>query len=614
MTHVCDGGDRSCTGCAAVARRHHAVYAAMTRDDRLDDITRARIWSRVEERLDAEALRPAAWRSLGARRRAATGIAVATAVAAAAGAAVVLRDRAPAPRALTAAADTTLTAPLGPYTRAALVGPARLELVGPPGEATVVRLHAGALLADFDNGPGRSLRVETRVAAVDVVGTLFAVEVRATGTCTSVAHGKVAVTTPAGVTFVGGGERYCTGDGGGPGPIEDAVRDALAHHQPVLAARAPVASPAELPATTMGAVATRAKQSTIARSSVTAATPPGAVMADPAEAPEAPVAPAPALADPAAAPGAPALAPAAPAAPVAPTPAPAPAPAPLTTTTTATTRPAVLPATSAAATPVALPATSAAARPAALPATSAAAPAASVDAPAAAAPAALPATSAAAAPAASVDAPARAPERSIAAAPASVEAGPRAPWPVSAAEPPPSPGPTTAPPAPTVPPPPPRTAEALYRTAEMALAARDLAAADRALERLLAEFPGAALVDQALYERARIAYHQRAWSAARRQLDRLAALPRSPLAEPGHYLACRIAVEARDAEAEQCLLDYRRAHPRSPHDRDVLGLLVQLAHARGGCEAAAPLLAELTRDAPRSGLAASWRAHCPGVR
>ena len=93
------------------------------------------------------------------------------------------------------------------------------------------------------------------------------------------------------------------------------------------------------------------------------------------------------------------------------------------------------------------------------------------------------------------------------------------------------------------------TADGLYSTAEAALATGDLAAADRALGRLLVAFPGSPLADQALYERARIAYQQRAWATARRHLDKLAALPRSTLAEPGNYLACRIAVETRDGGA-----------------------------------------------------------------
>jgi outer membrane protein assembly factor BamD (BamD/ComL family) len=155
------------------------------------------------------------------------------------------------------------------------------------------------------------------------------------------------------------------------------------------------------------------------------------------------------------------------------------------------------------------------------------------------------------------------------------------------------------------------TVDELYHAAETALTRRDTAAADRAFDRLIAEYPASPLAEQALYERARIAHQGRAWGAARRHLDRLLALPNARLAEPARYLVCRIAVEARDAEAANCLIEYRKAYPRSPHDRDVLGFLVQLDHATGGCAAARARIAELVRTHPRSGLATAWRTRCP---
>jgi outer membrane protein assembly factor BamD (BamD/ComL family) len=158
------------------------------------------------------------------------------------------------------------------------------------------------------------------------------------------------------------------------------------------------------------------------------------------------------------------------------------------------------------------------------------------------------------------------------------------------------------------------TPDELYRTAEAALVARDRAAADRVLATLIAEYPGSRLVDQALYERARIAYQQRAWPAARSHLAGLAAVPNTPLAEPGHYLRCRIAVEARDASAAACLADYRAAFPRSTHDLDALALLAQLAHQAAGCAGAAKLVDELAQNYPRTKLAAAWRARCPEAR
>jgi uncharacterized protein HemY len=160
----------------------------------------------------------------------------------------------------------------------------------------------------------------------------------------------------------------------------------------------------------------------------------------------------------------------------------------------------------------------------------------------------------------------------------------------------------------------PRTAAELYREAEAALARRDVTAADRALARLLADEPRSPLADQALYERARIAYQRHAWGEARRHLDSLAAIASTPLAEPGRYLACRIAVEARDADATRCLADYRAAYPRSAHDLDVLGLLVQLVHGDAGCAGARPLVDELTRMYPATALARGWRSRCPEAK
>src|SRR6185295_12498989 len=71
---------------------------------------------------------------------------------------------------------------------------------------------------------------------VEVVGTLFAIEVRGAETCTSVAHGQVRVTGAGGQVLVAGGERYCTG--GAVHPIASEMRDALEHHQAAITARA----------------------------------------------------------------------------------------------------------------------------------------------------------------------------------------------------------------------------------------------------------------------------------------------------------------------------------------------------------------------------------------
>jgi TolA-binding protein len=470
VSHVCDGRDAACASCKAIARRLDTVRSAMTLDDELDDIKRARIWTQLEDRLAEPA-------PLRRPRRA---IAIAVAAAAVVAAVVAVLPRRDALHTLTVPVDTVVASQLGAHTAASIVGPAELEILPGAGEVTAVRLDRGTLLAEFDGGAGRSLRVETREAVVEVVGTLFAVEVRGGSTCTSVVHGRVRVTAASGVVYVAAGERHCTGEP--VRPIREDMRTALTRHgsrdRAVTERKTAVAAPA--PAIEAAAPAAAAPAPPPA---VAAPAPPAA----PSRAREAPRLPR--LDDPPAAP---------------------------------------------------------AARPA-----------------------------------------------EISAAPPSVP-------------------PHAEPIAPAAPPKP--TPDELYRTAEAALAAHDAVAADRALAALVTEHPGSTLVDQALYERARIAYQQHAWLAARRHLAQLATMTSASFAEPGHYLRCRIAVETSEATAATCLADYRAAFPRSPHDLDALGLLVRLAHARGGCGGAESLIDELAQSYPRTTLAAAWRARCPEPR
>src|SRR5262245_10052658 len=120
------------------------VRRAMTFDDQLDDVTRARIWTRLATRLGQPQRRAPRWP-----------IAFAVgAIAAAASVALVLRGRIEShggveQLALTAPAHATVSARLGPHTQAALVGPAHLAVVGDAGDRTTVRLDAGTLYARF---------------------------------------------------------------------------------------------------------------------------------------------------------------------------------------------------------------------------------------------------------------------------------------------------------------------------------------------------------------------------------------------------------------------------------------------------------------------------------
>ncbi|MCE9578247.1 MAG: FecR family protein [Deltaproteobacteria bacterium] len=500
MSHTCDRGDDACRACAAEKAQHALLRAAMTSGDRLDDITRVRIWSKLETRLAAP--------PIAKPRRNRAVVLGGGALAAAAAIAIVLVQRG-GDEVLEAPAGAVLTTAIGPHARASLVGPARVEVVGTAADATTVRLRAGAMYAEFEGGAGRSLRIEAPGATVEVVGTLFAIEIRDAGTCVSVAHGRVRVTTATGVIAVGGGESMCTDGDHRVAAIAPATRAALARQAVVLGDREAIAR--------VDGVATSA----------------GTV--EPSVPPSAPVVPV-----------APAIAPA----PVAPAPV---APTVITPPVIAPPPPMVAPAPR--------PAPARPERPAVT--------------------------------AARVDRAPVAAEAEIA-PPAAPVAAP----PVS--------DPASPPAAATVA----RTAADLYRVAENALAAREIGAADRALARLLDEFPTARETELALYERARIAYQRRAWADARRQLDRLAQIPHASLAEPGQYLACRVAVMSGDEGAARCLTAYRAAYPTSPHRTEALALLIQLTHAAHGCAGARALIDELVAIAPTGTLAIGWQARC----
>jgi outer membrane protein assembly factor BamD (BamD/ComL family) len=155
-----------------------------------------------------------------------------------------------------------------------------------------------------------------------------------------------------------------------------------------------------------------------------------------------------------------------------------------------------------------------------------------------------------------------------------------------------------------------RADEALFREAESDFA-RELAAAG-ALAKLLAEMPESPLVDQAIYERAWIAYKKHAWDDARVHLAALRALSPTPLAEQGRYLECRIAVETQQPDATACLERFRVIYPQSAHDLEVMGLLVELRAAAGGCAAARGMIDELVLRHEGSAPARAWAQRCPG--
>jgi len=144
------------------------------------------------------------------------------------------------------------------------------------------------------------------------------------------------------------------------------------------------------------------------------------------------------------------------------------------------------------------------------------------------------------------------------------------------------------------------------------MASGDLATADALLADLTADHPADPLLDEARYERARLALRRHDPTAALAHLDALlASRPTSPLAAAAAFLACRIAVTAATADAGARVGAFLDRYPSSPHRREALDLMARLQHRAGGCAAAAPWIASLGRTAPGWSETAAWRRACP---
>lgn len=355
---------------------------AATVDDRLDEVRRARMWGELSRRLDAA--------GPGRRRR---GVIVAAVLAAAIAAAVLLAVGARAlwgggqgggalsraTQVLEVPASATARAQLG-AAAVTLHGPARMQVERADRVVEVV-LEAGAVSGEYDGAKGGRMRVRTPHAIVEVVGTLFDVEVEDGATCVAVAHGKVRVRAGRVVRLVGDGESWCT-DAGEVRAVLPAAEERM-----------------------------RAVGVTV-------------VHAEPKSEPE-------------------------------PQPQPEPEPQPQPPP-----------------------------QPPRLPA----------------------------------------PE---------VDAG-------AVTEPEPEPEVVSPPDV------------ALYEEAERALRLGDTALADELLARLVVNHGSSELVDDAIFERARLAYARGAWAAARASLDQLLAMPSTPLREPARAMLCRIAERTGDRDAKRC--------------------------------------------------------------
>ena len=142
------------------------------------------------------------------------------------------------------------------------------------------------------------------------------------------------------------------------------------------------------------------------------------------------------------------------------------------------------------------------------------------------------------------------------------------------------------------------------------MARGDGSAADRDLAKLVTDTPTSQLLDEALYDRARLAFDRHDWPTARAALDELAIRPTSPLREPGMYLRCRIDLAADPTNAARCFAAYRDAFPRGPHDLDAGLQLVALTFKDGGCDAVRASIDELAAAYPGTHSVEAWQDRC----
>lgn len=227
-----------------VCRRHQRTWSlvrqsALAANDVLDDLMRARVLGRVQARLGAQAAREG-----GPERRIrprhtrvawSLGFAAATILAFVLGtrlrrleppmavAPLVLEPYALHPPAepgstvprkgldrLELPAHASMRARLGAAADLTLLGP--LELTVRDGEKQRVELDLarGTVLGDFDGSGGRRLRISTRDATIDIVGTRFMVDALAARTRVAVAHGLVRVESKGRLRMVGTGLAWST--------------------------------------------------------------------------------------------------------------------------------------------------------------------------------------------------------------------------------------------------------------------------------------------------------------------------------------------------------------------------------------------------------------------
>jgi TolA-binding protein len=258
-----------CATCLARARAQAAIRASiLDANDVLDDATRARVRARLLASPDLQTrstspgtrgiLRPilgtlalaaavALIVSAGIRgKRAAPSVAsspLASLVAlepydATANGAI---PRGPLDR-LELPARSSVRARLGEIAELVLGGPLALVVRDAAHARVELELSRGTLVGDFDGTRGRSLRIATADATIDIVGTRFLVEASPARTRVSVDHGRVRVESRGRVQTLAAGRSWAT-DSPAPEPSDARVAEIFAR-----AARGDLAAPDAGPA------------------------------------------------------------------------------------------------------------------------------------------------------------------------------------------------------------------------------------------------------------------------------------------------------------------------------------------------------------------------------
>jgi len=158
------------------------------------------------------------------------------------------------------------------------------------------------------------------------------------------------------------------------------------------------------------------------------------------------------------------------------------------------------------------------------------------------------------------------------------------------------------------------TVATLYKEAERALRRGDDAAGKERLVSLVRAFPGDVMADAARFELALLAKKDGDAAAAMAQIREILGHDASgPFVEPARFLRCRVYLDGDPEAAETCLTRFVRDYPQSPHDDAALRALIELLRGKGRCAKASQLVEMYLQrhpNGPFAAEAARLRSHC----